>query len=103
MWVASGFRLPGHPGPATESQDIWNDDPPRDSAATSILSHDRVIGIQSSPVQPLLRFRLPPLRMGVSAKRWAMSSLRAMPDTIRPGTDTWTRTVHFSSGRSVHV
>ena len=36
MWVASEFRLPGHPRPTTESQDIWNDDPPRDSTATSI-------------------------------------------------------------------
>jgi hypothetical protein len=95
MWVAPELRLPGHPGPATESQDIWNDDPPRDSTATSILSHDRIIGSQSSSVQPLPRSRLPPIWMGVSAMRWTMSSfVRAMPDTMRPGTDTWTRTVH---------
>jgi hypothetical protein len=53
MWMPSELRLPGHPGPATESQDIWNDDPPWDSTATSIPSHDRIIGIQNSPIEPL--------------------------------------------------
>jgi hypothetical protein len=48
MWVPSELRLPGHPGPATASQNTWDDDPPWDSAATSIFSHDRIIGIQNS-------------------------------------------------------
>ena len=69
MWVASEFRLPGHPRPTTESQDIWNDDPPRDSTATSIPSHDLIIGIQSGSVQRLPRPRFQPIRLGLSV--WA--------------------------------
>jgi hypothetical protein len=82
MWVTSELRLPGHPGPTAGSQDTRNDDPPRDSTATSIPSHDLIIGIQSSSVQPLPRPRLQPIRLGLSAGRVAMSSfVRAMPDT----------------------
>jgi hypothetical protein len=52
MGMRTELSLSGHPRPATESQDIWNDYPFGDSAATSILSsHDYVIGVWQCPVQ----------------------------------------------------
>jgi hypothetical protein len=46
------LSLAGHPRPATESQDIWNDYPFGDSAATSLLSsHGYSIGAWQCPVQ----------------------------------------------------
>lgn len=46
------LSLSGHPRPATESQDIWNDYPFGDSAATSLLSsHGYIIGAWQCPVQ----------------------------------------------------
>jgi hypothetical protein len=45
MRMRSELRLSGHPGPATESQCIRNDDPCLDSAATSFLSsHGYIVG-----------------------------------------------------------
>jgi hypothetical protein len=52
MKMGSEPRLSSHPGPATESQHIRNDDPWWDSAASSFLSsHDDIIGAQKSPLQ----------------------------------------------------
>jgi hypothetical protein len=46
------LSLSGHPRPAAESQDTWNDYPFRDSAATSFLSsHGYIIGTWQCPVQ----------------------------------------------------
>jgi hypothetical protein len=75
MWVASEFRLPGHPRPTTESQDIWNDDPPRDSTATSIPSHDLIIGIQSGSVQPLPTAKVAADPAACRPREWRCSHL----------------------------
>jgi hypothetical protein len=46
--MRSVFMLSGHPGPATESKCVRNDDPSWDSAATSFLSsHDDSIGARA--------------------------------------------------------
>jgi hypothetical protein len=54
------LSLVDHPRPATEPQDIWNDYPFGDSAATSLLSsHGYIIGAWQCPVQ-----QCPPDRRG---------------------------------------
>jgi hypothetical protein len=58
--MRSELRLSGHPRPATESEDVWNDYPFGDSAATSFLSsHDHIIGTWRSGYSRRRALRLP--------------------------------------------